>query len=88
MGFVRGIGLKDVCQMDSIRCSSVSPETLLKSDFYRGTSNDDDDMCQIDDQDDIFGDASVKSKSHISNDVKVCIFFVLTFSYASWLSIC
>ncbi|KAK4266383.1 hypothetical protein QN277_027317 [Acacia crassicarpa] len=67
---ISGIGLKDVCQMGSIRCSSVSPEALLKSDFYRGTSNYDDDMCQIDDKDDLFVDASVKSKSPISDDIK------------------
>ncbi|XP_054805814.1 mitogen-activated protein kinase kinase kinase NPK1 [Prosopis cineraria] len=65
---ISGIGLKGVCQMDSIRCSSMSPETLLKSDFYQGTSNYDDDMCQIDDKDDLFVGASVKSKSRISSD--------------------
>ncbi|KAI4317777.1 hypothetical protein L6164_025620 [Bauhinia variegata] len=62
--------LKDVCQMDSIRCSTVYPESVLKAGFYRG-AGDDDDMCQIDDQDDLVVGALVKSKPFFaSNDIK------------------
>ncbi|KAF7837251.1 mitogen-activated protein kinase kinase kinase NPK1 isoform X1 [Senna tora] len=61
---VRGGGLKDVCQMDSIRCSIVYPDTCS----YQGASNYNDDMCQIDDKDDLFIAASVNSKSLFSSD--------------------
>jgi len=74
---VKGAGLKDVCQMDSIRCSILNPETSLKSGPYQGASNYDDDMCQIDDKDDLFDDALLNSKSPFSSDdVKVCFFFL------------
>lgn len=55
--------------MDSLRFSTVYPETLIKSGPYQGANNcDDDDMCQIDDKDDLFFNASVKSKSLFSSD--------------------
>ena len=60
-------GLKDVCQIDSIRFSTV----YHKADSYQRASNNDDDMCQMD-EDDFFIDSSVKSKSLLaSDDMKV-----------------
>lgn len=66
-------GLKDVCQIDSIRFSTV----YHKADSYQRASNNDDDMCQMD-EDDFFIDSSVKSKSLLaSDDIKVpSLFFV------------
>ncbi|KAI4345596.1 hypothetical protein L6164_012702 [Bauhinia variegata] len=59
--------LKDICQMDSIRCSTVYPESLLKAGSYRRV-DDDDDMCQIDDQDDLVVGTLGKSKSFFASD--------------------
>ncbi|KAG5005146.1 hypothetical protein JHK82_029177 [Glycine max] len=56
-------GLKDVCQIDSIRFSTV----YHKADSYQRASNNDDDMCQMD-EDDFFIDSSVKSKSLLASD--------------------
>jgi len=75
-------GLKDVCQTDSLRFSTVylsnSNSTLLKAGSYQGADNDDDDMCQIDDKDDFLVDSSVKSKSLLAaDDIKVPNLFVI-----------
>ncbi|KEH43905.1 MAP kinase kinase kinase [Medicago truncatula] len=65
-------GLKDVCQTDSLRFSTVyhsnSNSNLLKAGSYQGADNDDDDMCLIDDKDDFLVDSSVKSKSLLAAD--------------------
>ncbi|XP_044498627.1 mitogen-activated protein kinase kinase kinase NPK1-like [Mangifera indica] len=55
-------GLKDVCEMGSVRCPIVYPE-CLSAGSYRGANNCDDDMCQIDDKDDFGVRASVKFSS-------------------------
>lgn len=70
-------GLKDVCEMDSLRISAVYPQNSLNLNVRSwGLSNPDDDMCQIDDKDDLMVGASVKLKSIIVSDdlnkVKKC----------------
>lgn len=70
-------GLKDVCEMDSLRISTVYPQNSLNLNVRSwGLSNPDDDMCQIDDKDDLMVGASVKLKSIIVSDdlnkVKKC----------------
>ncbi|XP_050898386.1 mitogen-activated protein kinase kinase kinase NPK1 [Lathyrus oleraceus] len=58
-------GLKDVCQMDSLRFSNAN---LLKPGSYQGAGNYDDDMCQMDDEDDIFAASSVKANPLLAAD--------------------
>ncbi|XP_031276626.1 mitogen-activated protein kinase kinase kinase NPK1 [Pistacia vera] len=55
-------GLKDVCEMGSVRCSTVYPERLSAGSYW-GANNCDDDMCLIDDKDDFGVRASVKFNS-------------------------
>ncbi|GAB4843436.1 Mitogen-activated protein kinase kinase kinase npk1 [Ancistrocladus abbreviatus] len=45
-------GLKDNCNMGSVRCSTVYPEKFSKAGPLWGTNSRDDDMCQIDDAND------------------------------------
>ncbi|GAB4837295.1 hypothetical protein Ancab_002187 [Ancistrocladus abbreviatus] len=45
-------GLKDICNMGSVRCSTVYPEKFSKAGPLWGTNSRDDDMCQIDDAND------------------------------------
>ncbi|GAB4846218.1 Kinesin-like protein KIN-7D, mitochondrial [Ancistrocladus abbreviatus] len=45
-------GLKDICNMGSVRCSMVYPEKFSKAGPLWGTNSRDDDMCQIDDAND------------------------------------
>lgn len=59
-------GLKDVCEMGSVRCSTVYPENLSAGSYWR-TGNIDDDMCQIDDKDDFGIRASVKFNSALAS---------------------
>ncbi|WCJ23706.1 Mitogen-activated protein kinase kinase kinase NPK1 [Euphorbia peplus] len=59
-------GLKDVCEMGSLRCSTVYPENTSGSGSYWTGANyddDDDDMCQIDDKDDLMVGASARFNS-------------------------
>ncbi|CAJ1977251.1 unnamed protein product [Sphenostylis stenocarpa] len=60
-------GLKDVCQIDSRRFSTV----YHKSDSYQRSDNNDDDMCQMD-EDDFLIDSSAKSESLLASDTKSC----------------
>ncbi|XP_007034672.2 PREDICTED: mitogen-activated protein kinase kinase kinase NPK1 [Theobroma cacao] len=60
-------GLKDVCEMGSVRCSTVYPGKLSEPGSYWRGSNCDDDMCQIDDKDDLDFGASVKFKSILAS---------------------
>ncbi|KAL2324366.1 hypothetical protein Fmac_023424 [Flemingia macrophylla] len=61
-------GLKDVCQIDRIRFSTV----YHKSGSFQRADNEDDDMCQMDD-DDFLIDSSVKSESPLASDaMKSC----------------
>ncbi|KAJ0093874.1 hypothetical protein Patl1_25423 [Pistacia atlantica] len=55
-------GLKDVCEMGSVRCSTVYPERLSAGSYW-GANNCDDDMCLIDDKDDFGVRESVKFNS-------------------------
>ncbi|TKY51118.1 Mitogen-activated protein kinase kinase kinase NPK1 [Spatholobus suberectus] len=59
-------GLKDVCQIDSIRLSTV----YHKAGSYQRADNYDDDMCQMDDEDDFLVGPSVKSESLLASDMK------------------
>ncbi|KAJ4955583.1 hypothetical protein NE237_012366 [Protea cynaroides] len=54
-------GLKDVCDMGSVKCSTLYPEKLSGIGQW-GTSTSDD-MCQIDDKDDLLLDQSIKLNS-------------------------
>ncbi|GAB4857778.1 hypothetical protein Ancab_015686 [Ancistrocladus abbreviatus] len=45
-------GLKDICNMGCVRCSTVYPEKFSKVGPLWGTNSKDDDMCQIDDAND------------------------------------
>lgn len=56
-------GLKDVGNMSSVRCSTVYPEKFSGRGPFWGSTNGDDDMCVIDDQDDLFVGASTKLNS-------------------------
>ncbi|KAF8388041.1 hypothetical protein HHK36_026707 [Tetracentron sinense] len=58
-------GLKD---MGSVRCSTIYPEKFSETRSYWGTSNREDDMCQIDDKDDFVVGGSVKFKSALTSD--------------------
>lgn len=56
--------------MGSVRCSTVYPENLSGVGSHWGPMNCDDDMCQIDDQDDLMVSSSAKFRSAlVSNDV-------------------
>ncbi|KAK2646947.1 hypothetical protein Ddye_022142 [Dipteronia dyeriana] len=59
-------GLKDVCEIGSVRCSTVYPNLSSRGSYY-GASNCDDDMCQIDDKDDFGIRASVKFNSVLAS---------------------
>lgn len=54
-------GLKDICNMGSVRCSTVYPDKFSGTSPLWGTSTSDDDMCIIDDKDDFAVGASAKS---------------------------
>ncbi|XP_021750350.1 mitogen-activated protein kinase kinase kinase NPK1-like isoform X1 [Chenopodium quinoa] len=45
-------GLKDICNMGSVRCSTVYPDKFSGTSPLWGTNTSDDDMCIIDDKDD------------------------------------
>uniref|UniRef100_A0A5B6Z2A7 mitogen-activated protein kinase kinase kinase n=1 Tax=Davidia involucrata TaxID=16924 RepID=A0A5B6Z2A7_DAVIN len=56
-------GLKDVHDMGSVRCSTIYPEKFSGRISQWGLSNCDDDMCQIDDKDDLVVGESMKFNS-------------------------
>lgn len=58
-------GLKDICEMGSLRCSSVFSGNYGSQSNW-GSSNFEDDMCQIDDKD-LFVSSSIKYKSILSS---------------------
>ncbi|KAH9765182.1 mitogen-activated protein kinase kinase kinase 3 [Citrus sinensis] len=62
----RSTGLKDVCEMGSVRCSTVYPENLSAGSYWKA-GNCDDDMCLIDDKDDFGISASVKFNSSFAS---------------------
>lgn len=53
-------GLKDACDMAGVRCSTIYPEKFSGNGSTWKSSNCDDDMCQIDDKDDLMFKSSVK----------------------------
>lgn len=53
-------GLKDACDMGGVRCSTVYPEKFSENPCIWKSSNYDDDMCLIDDKDDLLLKSSVK----------------------------
>ncbi|XP_008449571.1 mitogen-activated protein kinase kinase kinase NPK1 isoform X1 [Cucumis melo] len=59
-------GLKDICEMGSLRCSSVFSGNYGSRSNW-GSSNFEDDMCQIDDKD-LFASSSMKYNSIISSN--------------------
>ncbi|KAL6293366.1 hypothetical protein ACE6H2_001508 [Prunus campanulata] len=62
-------GLKDICDMGTVRCSTVYPGSFSGGGSRWGaTNNDDDDMCQIDDKDDIMLGSFAKFKSVVGPD--------------------
>ncbi|KAJ9700258.1 hypothetical protein PVL29_005872 [Vitis rotundifolia] len=58
----------NVCNMGSVRCSTVYPEKFSGTGPLWGTNSCDDDMCQIDDKDDFIVHQSVKFGSAILSD--------------------
>lgn len=71
--------------MSSVRCSTVYPENLSGVGSHWGPVNGDDDMCQIDDQDDLMVSSLVKFRSaSVSNDLtKVMNLFLCLTNYLS-----
>ncbi|KAM1499303.1 hypothetical protein PS1_022397 [Malus domestica] len=62
-------GLKDICDIGSVRCSTVYPGNFSGGSSRWGpSSNDDDDMCQIDDTDDIVLGSFAKFRSVVGPD--------------------
>ncbi|KAL5541626.1 hypothetical protein UlMin_009336 [Ulmus minor] len=57
------IGLKDIFEMDNLRSSTVCSKNFSGAGFNWGQTNSDDEMCQIDDKDDLMTDSLVKFKS-------------------------
>lgn len=57
-------GLKDVCDVSTVRFSTVHPENSLGNESLWKLGNSDDDMCQMDNDDFMFG-ASVKCSSDL-----------------------
>lgn len=56
--------------MGSVRCSTVYPENMSGMGSHWGPMNRDDEMCQIDDQDDLMVSSLVKFRStSVSNDL-------------------
>ena len=67
-------GLKDdLCNMDSVRCSTVYPEKFGTSPLW-GTNTSDDDICMIDDKDDFAADATAQSNNSVLDFCKVALF--------------
>lgn len=60
-------GLKDVCEMGSVKYSIECPDKLSRSRPYWGEANFDDDMCMIDDKDDFVVGASTRFKSTLAS---------------------
>ncbi|CAK7326992.1 unnamed protein product [Dovyalis caffra] len=58
-------GLKDVCEMGSLKSSTVYPDSLSRS--YWGAANFDDDMCVIDDKNDFMVSVSTRFKSTLAS---------------------
>ncbi|XP_059649988.1 mitogen-activated protein kinase kinase kinase NPK1 isoform X2 [Cornus florida] len=66
---ITGTKLKEFHNMGSLRCSTTYPEKFSARGPLWGSSNyDDDDMCQIDDKDDLLGVGSVKFNSALVSD--------------------
>lgn len=83
----RSTGLKDVCEMGSVRCSTVYPENLSAGSYWKA-GNCDDDMCLIDDKDDFGISTSVKfNSSFASADLdKVIIYLKSLMSFIIYLN--
>ncbi|KAF9677567.1 hypothetical protein SADUNF_Sadunf08G0121200 [Salix dunnii] len=60
-------GLKDVCEMDSVKSSAVYRDNFSRSRSYWGAANFDDDMCLIDDKDDFAVSASTRFKPTLAS---------------------
>lgn len=60
-----GTDIKGVRDMDSVRCSTIYPEKYSGRGSPWGSINYDDDMCQIDDKDDLVTGASMKFRSSL-----------------------
>ncbi|XP_057249673.1 mitogen-activated protein kinase kinase kinase NPK1 isoform X1 [Beta vulgaris subsp. vulgaris] len=61
-------GLKDICNMGSVRCSTVYPDKFSGITPLWGTNTSDDDMCMLDDKDDFALSASATSNSMMPAD--------------------
>ncbi|EXB50596.1 Mitogen-activated protein kinase kinase kinase ANP1 [Morus notabilis] len=59
----------DICNLGSLHCSIVSPRKLLERSNWKGNGSDDD-MCQIDDKDDITASEVKLNSSLISDEFK------------------
>ncbi|KAL2922541.1 Mitogen-activated protein kinase kinase kinase NPK1 [Bienertia sinuspersici] len=61
-------GLKDICNMDSVGCSTVYPDKFNGISPLWGTHTSNDDMCMIDDNDDFAVRASAQTNSVMLTD--------------------
>ncbi|XP_074307166.1 mitogen-activated protein kinase kinase kinase NPK1-like isoform X2 [Silene latifolia] len=62
-------GLKDICNLGSVGCSTVYPENFSGTQPLWGTNCSDDDMCVLDDKDDFSMGASVDlNPAMLTND--------------------
>lgn len=56
------LDVNDVCNLGSLHCSTVSPEKSFESRHPWRRNSSDDDMCQIDDSNDItMGEGNLRS---------------------------
>lgn len=63
-------GLKDIFDMGSVRCSTIYPDNFSVNGSQWRQNNSDDEMCQIDDKDDLVGSSMLKFGSVLeSNDL-------------------
>lgn len=60
-----GTGMKEVYDRCSVGCSTVYPEKFSGRESAWGSSNYNDDMCQIDDEDDLVLGTSAKFSSDL-----------------------
>lgn len=82
-----GIGSDDIHDMCNVGCSTIYPEKLSGDAPNWGSSNYDDDMCQIDEED-FFNDVSIKrSSTSLSADINkvtecpsiLCLYITIAF---------
>ncbi|CAN4113438.1 unnamed protein product [Withania somnifera] len=77
-------GLKDVCDVSTVRCSTVYAENSLGKESLWRLGNSEDDMCQMDNDDFMFG-ASVKCSSDLHSHANYKSFNPMSEPENDWL---